>query len=264
MRELFDEAAGQAPLDPREAARRSARTPQRKRFYKEAGIAEAEGGFAITLDGKPIRTPSSRQVIIPSRALADAVAAEWAAQGETIDPVTMPLTRIANSVVEGVVDRVQLVTEDLAKYFESDLLFYRAGHPEGLVAREAAHWDPVLFWAADTLGAHFILSEGVMHVKQPDEAVQAARAALPGDAWPVAALHVVTTLTGSALLALALAHGARDADQVWAAAHVDEDWNAEKWGVDEEAASRRAARLKDFQAAVTVLTAVKPPAAKGP
>jgi chaperone required for assembly of F1-ATPase len=103
-----------------------------------------------------------------------------------------------------------------------------------------------------------------MHVKQPEAAVQAARAALPGDAWPVAALHVVTTLTGSALLALALAHGARDADQVWAAAHVDEDWNAEKWGVDEEAASRRAARLKDFQAAVTVLTAVKPPAAKGP
>jgi chaperone required for assembly of F1-ATPase len=264
MRELFDEAAGQAPLDPREAARRSARTPQRKRFYKEAGIAEAEGGFAITLDGKPIRTPSSRHVVIPSRALADAVAAEWAAQGETIDPVTMPLTRIANSVVEGVVDRVQLVTEDLAKYFESDLLFYRAGHPEGLVAREAAHWDPVLFWAADTLGAHFILSEGVMHVKQPDEAVQAARSALPGDAWPVAALHVVTTLTGSALLALALAHGARDADQIWAAAHVDEDWNAEKWGVDEEATARRAARLKDFQAAVTVLAAVKPPAAEGP
>ncbi|MBY9027925.1 ATP12 family chaperone protein, partial [Pseudomonas fluorescens] len=144
---------------PRESVRQSARTPQRKRFYKEAGATETEGGFAITLDGKPIRTPSGRQVVIPSRALADAVAAEWAAQGETIDPVTMPLTRIANSVVEGVVDRVELVTDDLAKYFESDLLFYRAGHPEGLVAREAAHWDPLLFWAAETLGAHFILSE---------------------------------------------------------------------------------------------------------
>ncbi|WP_314956578.1 ATP12 family chaperone protein [Bradyrhizobium cosmicum] len=264
MRELFDEAAGQAPRDPQAAIRQAARTPQRKRFYKEAAVAEAEGGFAITLDGKPIRTPSKRQVVIPSRALADAVAAEWAAQRETIDPVTMPLTRIANSVVEGVVDCVELVAQDLAKYFESDLLFYRAGHPEGLVAREAAHWDPVLFWAAETLGAHFILSEGVMHVKQPDEAVQAVRAALPGDAWPIAALHVVTTLTGSALLALALAYGARDADQVWAAAHVDEDWNADQWGVDEEAASRRAARLKDFQAAVTVLATVKPLAAKGP
>ncbi|MFT4121696.1 ATP12 family chaperone protein [Bradyrhizobium sp.] len=262
MRELFDEAAGQAPRDPQEAARQAARVPLRKRFYKEAGVAEADGGFAITLDGKPIRTPSGRQVVIPTRPLADAVALEWAAQGETIDPVTMPLTRLANSVVEGVVDRVDLVTDDLAKYFQSDLLFYRAGHPEALVAREAAHWDPVLFWAAETLGAHFILSEGIMHVKQPDEAVQAARAALPADPWSVAALHVVTTLTGSALLALALAHGVRDPDQVWAAAYVDEDWNADQWGVDEEAASRRVTRLRDFQAAVAVLAAMKP--AKGP
>jgi chaperone required for assembly of F1-ATPase len=262
MRELFDEVAGQGPRDPQEAARQAARAPQRKRFYKEAGVADVEGGFAIALDGKPIRTPSGRQVVIPARALADGVAAEWAAQAETIDPVTMPLTRLANSVVEGVVDRVELVSDDLAKYLESDLLFYRAGHPEGLVAREAAHWDPVLFWAAETLGAHFILSEGVMHVRQPDEAIEAARAALPGDPWSVAALHMVTTLTGSALLALALAHGIRDAGEVWAAAHVDEDWNIEQWGVDEEAASRRAARLRDFEAAVTVLSAVKP--AEGP
>ena len=264
MRELFEEAAGQPPPDPRESARASARTPLRRRFYKKAGVTDAEGGFAITLDGKPIRTPSGRQVVIPSRELADAVASEWAVQGETIDPVTMPLTRIANSVVEGVIDRVELVSDDLAKYFETDLLFYRAGHPEGLVAREAAHWDPVVFWAAQTLGAHFILSEGVMHVKQPDEAVRAARAALPGDAWSVAALHMVTTLTGSALLALALAQGARDADQVWAAAHVDEDWNIDQWGVDEEATARRATRQKDFQAAVTVLTAVQPRARGAP
>lgn len=259
MRELFEEAASQPPRDPRESARASARTPLRKRFYKQAGVAEAEGGFAIMLDGRPIRTPSGRQVVIPARALADAVAAEWAAQGEAIDPVTMPLTRIANSVVEGVVDRVELVTDDLARYFETDLLFYRAGHPEGLVAREGAHWDPVLFWAAEALGAHFILSQGIMHVRQPDEALRAARAALPGDPWSVAALHVVTTLTGSALLALALAHGARDADQVWAAAHVDEDWNIDQWGVDEEAAVRRATRLRDFEAAVAVLEAVNLP-----
>ncbi|WP_128926325.1 ATP12 family chaperone protein [Bradyrhizobium guangxiense] len=264
MRELFEEAAGQTPPDPQGAIRQAARTPLRKRFYKEAGVTDAEDGFAITLDGKPIRTPSGRQVVIPSRELAEAVAAEWAAQGEAIDPSTMPLTRIANSVVEGVVDRVEFVSDDLAKYFQSDLLFYRAGHPEGLVAREAAHWDPVLFWAAETLGAHFILSEGIMHVKQPDEALQAARAALPDDAWSVAALHVVTTLTGSALLALALAHGAREPGQVWAAAHVDEDWNADQWGVDEEAAARRATRLRDFEAAVAVLAAVKAVASKGP
>ncbi len=257
MRELFDEVAGQSPLDPQEAVRRASRAPLRKRFYTEVGIGEADGGFAITLDGKPIRTPSGRHVVIPSRALAEAVAAEWSAQMEALDPMTMPLTRLANSVVEGVVDRVADVSDDLAKYFQSDLLFYRAGHPEGLVAREAEHWDPVLFWAAETLGAHFILSEGIVHVSQPDAALQAARAALPEDPWSVAALHVITTLTGSALLALALAHGVRGADQVWAAAHVDEDWNAEKWGVDEEAATRRAARLRDFTAAVAVLQSVK-------
>lgn len=258
MRELFDEVLGQSPLDPQEAARRTMRGPQRKRFYKEAGIAEADGGFSITLDGRPIRTPSGRIVTVPNRGIAEAVAQEWAAQGETIDPLTMPLTRFANSVVEAVVDRVELVADDIAKYLHSDLLFYRAGHPRALVAREAERWDPVLFWAAQTLGAHFILSEGIVHVRQPETAVAAARAAFARDPWSVAALHVVTTLTGSALLALALQHGVLDPDQVWAAAHVDEDWNAEQWGQDEEVANRRAARLVDFRAAVKILKAQNP------
>jgi chaperone required for assembly of F1-ATPase len=258
MRELFDEVAGQSPFDPQELVRRGTRTPQRKRFYASAGVAEAEGGFAVTLDGRPIKTPSGRIVTVPAREIADAIAAEWEAQQDTVNPLTMPLTRFANSVVEGVVDRAELVTDDVAKYLHSDLLFYRAGHPEALVAREAAHWDPVLFWAADALGAHFILAEGIMHVSQPETAMEAARAALPSDPWQVAALHVVTTLTGSALLALALHHGVRDPDQIWAAAHVDEDWNAEKWGVDEEVAARRAARLVDFRAASRILESLKP------
>jgi chaperone required for assembly of F1-ATPase len=254
MRELFDEVAGQSPLDPQEAVRRAARAPQRKRFYAGASVGEAEGGgFTVMLDGRPIRTPSGRIVAIPSREIADSVAAEWEAQREAIDPLTMPMTRFANSVVEAVIDRVDAVTEDIAKYFNSDLLFYRAGHPEGLVAREAKHWDPVLFWAADELGAHFILAEGIVHVRQPDEAVAAARAALAGDPWSIAATHVVTTLTGSALLALALSRGLLDAEGVWAAAHVDEDWNAEQWGADEEAAERRAARSVDFRAAARIL-----------
>jgi chaperone required for assembly of F1-ATPase len=257
MRELFDEVAGQSLLDPQEAVRRGTRTPQRKRFYASAGVTEAEGGFAVTLDGRPIKTPSGRIVTVPVREIADAIAAEWEAQQETIAPLTMPLTRFANSVVEGVVDHAELVADDVAKYLRSDLLCYRAGHPEGLVARETRHWDPVLFWAADTLGAHFILAEGIMHVSQPESAVQAARAALPANPWRIAALHVVTSLTGSALLALALHHGVLDPDQVWAAAHVDEDWNAEKWGVDEEVAARRAARLVDFTAASDILSALK-------
>jgi chaperone required for assembly of F1-ATPase len=263
MRELFDEVAGQSAADPLEAARRSARTPRRKRFYtradvSSAGAGEADSGFFVTLDGKPIRTPSGRKVVVPARSIAQTIADEWNAQGETIDPLTMPVTRLANSVVQGVVDRVDAVTDDVAKYLGSDLLFYRAGHPEALVAREAKHWDPVVFWAAESLGAHFILAEGVVPVRQSEQAIAAARANLPSDPWAIAALHVVTTLTGSALLALALFHGAIDEDRAWAAAHVDEDWNAEKWGVDEEVTARRAARLVDYKAASGILKALKP------
>jgi chaperone required for assembly of F1-ATPase len=258
MRELFDEVAGKSPLDPQEAVRRTTRGPQRKRFYAGAGVAEGKSGFSVTLDGRPIKTPSGQEVMAPARSIADAMAAEWNAQADTINPLTMPLTRFANSVVEGVVDKVDAVADDIAKYLGADLLFYRAGHPEALVAREAAYWDPILFWAADTMGAHFILAEGLVHVRQPDSAVAAARAALPSDAWSISALHVVTTLTGSALLALALLRGVLDQDQVWAAAHVDEDWNIEKWGVDEEVAARRAARLVDFNAAACILKALNP------
>ena len=257
MRELFDEVAGQSPLDPQEAVRRATRAPKRKRFYKEAGAASVDGGFSVTLDGKPIRTPSGRHVVAPTQAIAVAIAAEWNAQGETIDPLTMPLTRFANSVAE-VADRVGAVADDVAKYLGSDLLFYRAGHPEALVAREVAFWDPVLAWAANELGAHFILSEGIVHVTQPEQAIKAARNVFPADAWSVAALHLVTTVTGSALLALALWRGALDADEVWAAAHVDDDWNVEKWGVDEEVAARRAARFFDFRAAAIILDELRP------
>ena len=256
MRELFDELAGKSPLDPREASRKSSRTPLRNRFYKVASAIEAEGGFAIALDGKPIRTPGKNALVAPNSALAEAMAAEWNAQGEAIDPMSMPLTRLANSVIDRVSGNTEAVSEDIAKYFGSDLLFYRAGFPEELIARQAQQWDPVLRWAADDLGAHFILTEGVMHVRQPDEAVAAARLRLPTDAWPAAAIHLATTITGSALLALALHERVLDSEQVWAAAHVDENWNAEKWGSDGEVELRRAARLRDFEAAALVLKAL--------
>jgi chaperone required for assembly of F1-ATPase len=256
MRELFDEVAGHSPLDPEEVARRATRRPRRKRFYAQAGVVETPKGFGITLDGKPVRTPSRRLLAAPSHEIAEAIAAEWDAQKEIIDPTTMPLTRLANSVIDAVASHVEAVADDIAKYFHSDMLFYRAGHPEALVALEAEHWDPVLFWAADTLGAHFILAEGIVHVRQPDKAVAAARAVLPDDPWSIAALHVITAVTGSALLALALLRGALDEDQVWAAAHVDEDWNIAQWGVDEEVAARRLARFLDFRAAADVLKAL--------
>lgn len=256
MRELFDEVAGKSPLDPREASRKSSRTPLRNRFYKTTGVSEEAGSFTVMLDGKTVRTPGKRPLAAPVRSLAEAMAAEWDAQKETIDPMSMPLTRLANSVIDGVADNVPAVADDIAKYFGSDLLFYRASFPDALIARQGEHWDPVLRWAAEDLNAHFILTEGIMHIQQPEAAIAAMRALLPEDAWHVAALHVVTTITGSALLALALNENAITDTQAWTAAHVDEDWNAEKWGVDDEVAARRAARQRDFDAAVQVLKAL--------
>ena len=256
MRELFEEGTGPSPLDPNESARKSSRAPQRKRFYTTAGVADAPQGFAVVLDGRTIKTPAKRDLVAPARGIAGAIAAEWDAQADMINPASMPLTRLANSVIDGVTDRAQEVADDIAKYLQSDALFYRADHPEALVARQAQLWDPVLFWAADRFGAHFILAQGIMYVSQPAEAIAAARAAMPADGWQLGALHTVTTLTGSALLALALAHRHLDADAVWRAAHVDEDWNAEKWGADDEVVARRAVRLADFTAATTVLAAL--------
>jgi chaperone required for assembly of F1-ATPase len=257
MRELFDDVYGKPGFTVQESREKSTGT-RRKRFYTKVGINEDASGHAITLDDKTVRTPSRNALTVPSRGVAEVMVAEWDAQQEFIDPLSMPVTRLANSVLDAISTEEQIaaVRDDIAKYFGSDLLFYRASHPDALIAREAEAWDPVLFWAAEDLGAHFILAEGVMHVSQPEQALAAARAALPTDSWRVAALHMVTTITGSALLALAFLRGRLSADEVWAAAFVDEDWNAEKWGLDEEAAARRAARKVDFEGAVAVLRAL--------
>ncbi|MDR3467969.1 MAG: ATP12 family protein [Xanthobacteraceae bacterium] len=253
MRELFEEGTGPSPLDPMESARQSSRAPLRNRFYATAGVVRGAEGFAIELDGRTVHTPARRPLVAPAAAIAEAIGAEWDAQVKVIDPLSMPLTRLANSIIDGVTDRAGEVADDIVKYLGTDALFYRADHPEALVARQAEHWDPVLFWAVDTLGAHFILAQGVLHVRQPEQAIAAARAALPSDPWRLGALHTVTTLTGSALLALAQLRGSLSADAVWAAAHVDEDWNAERWGADDEAATRHAARRRDFDASALVL-----------
>jgi len=250
MCDLFETFVGDNPI---EAARRGARPALRRRFYDKAAIEEADGAYRITLDGKPIRTPARRTLATPARALAEALAAEWDAQREVIDPAQMPGTRLANSIIDGVADAPGPVSAEIEKYLASDLLFYRADAPAKLRERQAQHWDPILAWARDELGAHFSLGKGVVHVTQPEAALRAARAAIPHDPWRLGALHVVTTLTGSALLALALLRGALSADAVWQAAHVDEGWNMEQWGRDEMALERRAARSAEFQAAALVL-----------
>ena len=253
MRELFDQEPGATPADPRESARRGARTALRNRFFTTVATSEVAEGFAVTLDGKTVRTPSRRVLAAPRPAIAEALRGEWDAQTKTIDPAQMPLTRLANSILDGVADRRDEAAADIVEYLGSDLLFYRADRPAGLIARQEAVWDPIVRWAADDLGARFVLAQGIVHVQQPDRAIAAARAAIPADAWIVGALHSITTLTGSALLALALLQGFRDAGAIWHAAHVDEDWNIEKWGFDAEAMTRRAGRETEFKAAVLVL-----------
>ncbi len=226
-------------------------------------MAEAPSGFAITLDGRPMRTPARRALEVPTRALADAVAAEWAAHAEIIDPAKMPLTRLANSIIDGVMPAPAPVRAEIENYLGSDLLFYRADGPEGLVASQSRHWDPVLEWARDVFGARFVLAQGVMHVRQPEPSVAALDRAIPGidgsarDLWRLGALNAATTLTGSALLALAVAAGRLTVDEAWAAAHVDEDWNMTLWGRDTLALERRAFRFAEMQAAATVLAALR-------
>ena len=250
MREFFENAALENPI---EAARRGARPILRKRFYERASIAPEAKLYAVRLDDKPVRTPAGRLLAAPARALAEALAAEWEAQREMIDPAKMPLTRLANSIIDGVTERSAPVAEEIARYLRTDLVCYRAGSPRGLVERQARQWDPIVEWARDVLGARLLLAEGVVHVTQPEAALTAAGAAIPRDPWRLGALHSVTTLTGSALLALALAQGRITADEAWAAAHVDEDWNMEQWGRDELALERRAYRQAELQAAATVL-----------
>jgi chaperone required for assembly of F1-ATPase len=169
----------------------------------------------------------------------------------------MPLTKLANTIIDGVVPNPGPVAEEVAKYLGSDLVCYRADTPEGLVAAQAQHWNPVLAWAHDAHGARFVLSEGVMFVAQPESAVAAVRAAIPSDPWRLGAVHLITTLTGSALIALAVSAGELGVDEAWAAANVDEDWNMKLWGRDELALERRAARFADMQAAGTVLFLTK-------
>ena len=251
MRDIFEDLARDT-LDPTESARRNLRPRLRKRFYQRAHVGE-RAPFAVLLDDRSVKTPSGNALALPSRALAEAVAAEWEAQVERIDPAAMPLTRLANTIIDGVVTAPAPIAEEVVKYLGSDLVCYRADTPEGLVRAQARHWDPILRWARDTLGARFVLAEGVVFVAQPEQAIEAARAAIPPEPWRLGAVNVITTLTGSALIALALSEGQLAVDEAWDAAHVDEDWNMSLWGRDEVALDRRAKRFAEMRAAATVL-----------
>lgn len=225
-----------------------------KRFYRTASMDGAPPTWRVLLDGKPVRTPARREMAVPARALAEALAAEWEAQGERIDPATMPLTRLVNSALDGVAGREAEVRADIARYAADDLLCYRAETPAGLVRRQRHTWDPILAWARSELDAHLVTGQGIVPVTQPQAAIAAIAGALAElDALALAAHHVMTTLTGSALLALAHARGDVTAEEAWAAAHVDEDWQIGQWGEDAEAKARRRRRWLEMQAASRLL-----------
>jgi chaperone required for assembly of F1-ATPase len=249
MRDIFDDIYANQPFDPNEAARRSMRPALRKRFFKAAAVGD---GNAVLLDNRPVRTPARKPLAAPNADLAQALADEWDAQKDVIDPAAMPLTRLANAVIDGVTAAPAAVADEVAKYLGSDLVFYRADAPEGLVAHQGELWNPLLDFARDEFGARFVLAQGVVHQAQPAEAIAAARQAIPGDPWRLGAVSSLTTSTGSALIALALVRGRIDPETAWRAAHVDEDWNMAAWGRDEEAVARRAARRAEFDAAVKV------------
>lgn len=251
---------GADPDRPEESPARKAQIasarPLPKRFYEKVELIE-EDGFVLHLDGRPVRTPARAIVKVHYKEVADVLAEEWRAQVKVIDPKKMPLTRLINSAIDGVANTMEMVRDELVRFSGTDLICYRADQPERLVERQTEMWDPVINWAHEVYECRFVLAGGIIHVEQPDETKQAMRAVINAyeDPLRLAALHSATTLLGSTLLALAVGAGYLSMEQAWDAAHLDEDWNIEQWGRDDDAEARRAYRLEEMKAAALVLAA---------
>lgn len=208
-----------------------------KRFWKQAVAEPCDGGFTVKLDARAVKTPAKRPLVLPSLAMAEAVAAEWDAQQGLVKPQTMPATRAANSAIDGIAQNFAAVAGDLSNYGETDLLCYRATSPQELIERQAAHWDPLLDWAATELGARLNVTQGVIHIAQPPAATARLRAEVHAfTPFQLAAVHDLIAISGSLVLALAVARGRLTVAQAWDLSRIDESWQAEQWGVDEDAA----------------------------
>lgn len=245
---LIDLEEGQ---DPQRQAQKHMKPKMPKRFYKDVTVAEADEGYAVLLDGRAVKTPGKGPLRLSSAAAAQLIADEFDAQLEEINALTMPTTRIANSAAEGVVGKMAEVQADLVSFAGSDLVCYRVDSPIGLMENQKVHWDPILDWTEATFGARPQLAGGIIHVAQPDAMLSSIHQHVSAidNPFKLASVHVMTTLTGSALLALCHAFGQLPLDAAWQAAHVDEDWNIEMWGTDGEAEKRRELRFKDMKAA---------------
>ncbi len=258
MSDILGERDDTIPDRPTRVAEPSRESQLPKKFYQSATVAEEDGLFRVLLDGRPVRTPSKSLLELNSETVMQHIAQEWDAQVDHIDPMTMPFTRLINTAIDGVATDMQAVKEDIIRYAGTDLLCYRAETPDQLVDQQNELWDPVIDWAQSALGARFVLAAGVMHVDQPPESLSAFSVHVGQINEPavLAATHVVMTLTGSAILAMAVCKGHLEADEAWKLAHLDEDWNISLWGEDEEAMERRAKRLLDMTAACDVIKAM--------
>jgi chaperone required for assembly of F1-ATPase len=218
-----------------------------KRFYKAATAAPLDGGFTVLLDGRGVKTPARLALVVPARALAEAMAEEWNGQKETIDPRQMWLTKLANTAIDRVRSRREPVIDEIAAFAGTDLVCYRADRPDALVERQAAHWQPLIEWAAAAFGARLKVTTGVAPIAQDAAALKSLRSVIAGaDDFELAALHNAMSLTGSALIGLALLQKRLDALQAFAAAHVDEAWQAELCGEDEDEVLRLATRREEL------------------
>ncbi|MGH6811037.1 MAG: ATP12 family chaperone protein [Methylocella sp.] len=258
----FARPAGAA--GPIAMARRDLNKALSRRFYKEVTVQQRDGNFVLLLDGRAVKSPGGYRLALPELAAARVLAEEWSAQGETIDPAAMPLTRIVYSAIDGVARELDATVDEIAKYAGADLVCYRAAEPRALAEAQAAAWDYILAFAREKLGAHFVRTEGVVFADQPEPARAAVKEAVerianggPAAPFALAALSVMTTLTGSVLLALAVAHGARAPAEAWTAAHVDEDYEMRAWGEDAEALRRRARQWREMEAAARLFHAVQ-------
>ena len=259
MRDLY--SSDHAPLEPdpvKRAQTAMARVPLPKRFYTVVSVVADYQRFALKLDGRGARTPAKLALTLPTAAAAQLIASEWEAQKDVINPHAMSATRIVNSALDGVADRMSDVAEETASYAASDLVCYRATDPAGLVTAQQRAWDPVVAWAKQALGVDCVLAEGIIHIAQSDHALQRISDAVATYREPIAlaCLNVMTTLSGSCLIALMVAHGDLAPDAAWKTATVDEDWSKERWGEDAEATARMQLRAQEFSVACTLLKAV--------
>ncbi len=225
-----------------------------RRFWKIAETSPEEGGFAVKLDGRPLRTPAKAPLVLPSQALAARIAAEWDAQEDQVDPGTMPVTRMANSAIDKVAVQFPEVAEMLVEYGDADLLCYRADSPVELVARQADAWDPMLEWASRDLGARLEPRNGVIHVAQDPAALEVLRLRVHQKSpFELAAFHDLVALSGSLVLGFAAFLNKASASEIWQISRIDETWQEEQWGADEEATAMAEHKMSEFQNAANFL-----------